>query len=151
MRYRDPIVEVRTVIGLGTIPVCSSRPRRQEGLPRGCPAKFRLGREGGRGCRCRPSASQEHAYQQLDTCTGVYVENCKGMNWGYAGKPRFMSKAAFKSLLGNIDSCVRANRSPEQRSNEKRQNRLSLGVGQMADQHPMGADQPDQHPLQPGA
>jgi len=43
--------------------------------------------------------------QQPDTYTGVYIENCKGVEWGYFGNLEIMSKTAFKLLLDNIDSC----------------------------------------------
>merc|ERR1739844_111842 len=43
--------------------------------------------------------------QQPDTYTGVYIENCKGVEWGYFGNLEIMSKKAFKLLIDNIDSC----------------------------------------------
>merc|ERR1712151_1175272 len=39
------------------------------------------------------------------TYTGIYFENCKGVEWGFFGNLEVYSVKAFGSLLANIDSC----------------------------------------------
>jgi len=43
--------------------------------------------------------------QQADTYTGVYLENCKGVEYGYFGNLEVTSKKAFQLLIDNLDSC----------------------------------------------
>jgi len=43
--------------------------------------------------------------EQADTYTGVYLENCKGVEYGYFGNLEVSSKKAFKLLLDNLESC----------------------------------------------
>jgi len=43
--------------------------------------------------------------EQPDTYTGVYLENCKGVEYGYFGNLEVMSKKAFKLLVDNLESC----------------------------------------------
>jgi len=43
--------------------------------------------------------------EQADTYTGVYLENCKGVEYGYFGNLEVTSKKAFKLLIDNLESC----------------------------------------------
>merc|ERR1712151_1289193 len=37
--------------------------------------------------------------------TGVYLENCKYVSYGYFGNLEIFSLAAFETLVANVDSC----------------------------------------------
>merc|ERR1712061_692484 len=39
------------------------------------------------------------------TYTGIYIENCKSVQWGFFGNLEVFSIEAFNTLLANIDSC----------------------------------------------
>merc|ERR1712190_116287 len=39
------------------------------------------------------------------TYTGVYIENCKSVKWGFFGNLEVYSSTAFYTLLGNLDRC----------------------------------------------
>ena len=39
--------------------------------------------------------------------TGIYVENCAGVQYGFFGNVEVLSHTAFETLLGKIDSCPR--------------------------------------------
>jgi len=39
------------------------------------------------------------------TYTGIYLENCKSVQWGFYGNLEVFSVEAFNTLLANIDSC----------------------------------------------
>jgi hypothetical protein len=40
------------------------------------------------------------------TYTGIYLENCKSVRWGFFGNLEVFSIEAFNTLLANIDSCT---------------------------------------------
>ena len=40
-----------------------------------------------------------------DTYNGIHIENCKGVEYGYSGNLKVMSKEAFKLLINNLESC----------------------------------------------
>merc|ERR1712187_773430 len=42
---------------------------------------------------------------QMVPANGIYLENCKYVNYGYFGNLEVFSQAAFTTLLANIDSC----------------------------------------------
>merc|ERR1719346_263576 len=39
------------------------------------------------------------------TYTGIYVENCKSVQWGFFGNLEVFSREAFDTLIANLDSC----------------------------------------------
>merc|ERR1712113_735722 len=39
------------------------------------------------------------------TYTGIYIENCNEVKWGFFGNLEVFSVEAFSTLLTNIDSC----------------------------------------------
>jgi len=52
-----------------------------------------------------PSRLTKKLESQMVPATGIYLENCKFVNYGYFGNLEVFSQAAFTTLLANIDSC----------------------------------------------
>jgi len=52
-----------------------------------------------------PSRLASFLSVQLVPATGIYLENCKYVQYGYFGSLEVFSTAAFDTLLANIDSC----------------------------------------------
>jgi len=52
-----------------------------------------------------PSRLTKKLQNQLVPANGIYLENCKFVDYGYFGNLEVFSRAAFATLLQNIDSC----------------------------------------------
>ena len=57
-----------------------------------------------------PSRLAKMLQSQMVPSNGIYLENCKYVDYGYFGNLEVFSQAAFATLLQNIDTC---NASPE--------------------------------------
>merc|ERR1712241_1509328 len=57
-----------------------------------------------------PSRLAKMLQSQMVPSNGIYLENCKYVDYGYFGNLEVFSQAAFATLLQNIDTC---NVSPE--------------------------------------
>jgi hypothetical protein len=52
-----------------------------------------------------PSRLKPVLDKQMVPATGVYLENCPHVDYGYYGNQEIFSKVAFETLVANIDSC----------------------------------------------
>merc|ERR1712207_16718 len=52
-----------------------------------------------------PSRLAKKLQYQLVPATGIYLENCKFVDYGYFGNLEVYSRVAFSTLLENIDAC----------------------------------------------
>jgi len=52
-----------------------------------------------------PSRLEKKLQYQLVPASGIYLENCKFVDYGYFGNLEVYSRVAFSSLLENIDAC----------------------------------------------
>merc|ERR1711953_1564648 len=52
-----------------------------------------------------PSRLSKKLESQLVPPSGIYLENCKYVEYGYFGNLEVFSNAAFATLIANIDDC----------------------------------------------
>merc|ERR1712173_277462 len=88
---------------------CSHVPPGLEGNPhRGYLVKSRLDSQGRYGCGVPPHAFAYQVEQPDITSSGIYLENCKYVNYGFFGNLEVISHQGFSTFLANIEDCTKA-------------------------------------------